>query len=236
MHKSCKTGNGVSMIKVLMVEDDPDITELLEEYLGRYGIEVFSVSSPSVGLEKLQLERYDLMLIDLGLPEMDGLDLCRIVKERYPELPIIVSTARIDVSDKVAAFEIGADDYVAKPYEPRELVARIQVLVKQYSRIVSPTGSSTFSVDRVKMQVFHEGQALDLTQAEYEIFALLLEKKGEVVSREYIANSTDSLRWDSSDRSIDVIVGRIRQKIGDDSRHPHYIKSVRGVGYKYIGS
>ncbi|WP_041672723.1 response regulator transcription factor [Sulfurovum sp. NBC37-1] len=224
------------MIKVLMVEDDPDITELLEEYLGRYGIEVFSVSSPSVGLEKLQLERYDLMLIDLGLPEMDGLDLCRIVKERYPELPIIVSTARIDVSDKVAAFEIGADDYVAKPYEPRELVARIQVLVKQYSRIVSPTGSSTFSVDRVKMQVFHEGQALDLTQAEYEIFALLLEKKGEVVSREYIANSTDSLRWDSSDRSIDVIVGRIRQKIGDDSRHPHYIKSVRGVGYKYIGS
>ncbi|HHH37573.1 MAG TPA: response regulator, partial [Epsilonproteobacteria bacterium] len=81
------------MAKVLMVEDDPDITELLEEYLGRYGIELLSVSSPSVGLEKLQLERYDLMLIDLGLPEMDGLDLCRIVKERYPKLPIIISTA-----------------------------------------------------------------------------------------------------------------------------------------------
>ena len=224
------------MVKVLMVEDDPDITELLEEYLGRYGIELFSVSSPSVGLEKLQLERYDLMLVDLGLPEMDGLDLCRIVKERYPELPIIVSTARANVSDKVVAFEIGVDDYVAKPYEPRELVARIQALIKRYSRIVTPAESSPFSVDRIKMQVFHKGKALDLTQAEYEIFALLLEKKGEVVSREYIANSTESLRWDSSDRSIDVIVGRIRHKIGDDSRHPRYIKSVRGVGYKYIGS
>ena len=224
------------MAKVLMVEDDPDITELLEEYLGRYSIELFSVSSPSVGLEKLQLERYDLMLVDLGLPEMDGLDLCRIVKKRYPELPIIVSTARANVSDKVVAFDIGVDDYVAKPYEPRELVARIQALIKRYSRIATPAEPSPFSVDRVKMQISHKGQALDLTQAEYEIFALLLEKKGEVVSREYIANSTESLRWDSSDRSIDVIVGRIRQKIGDDSRHPHYIKSVRGVGYKYIGS
>jgi len=224
------------MAKVLMVEDDPDITELLEEYLGRYSIELLSVSSPGVGLEKLQLERYDLMLIDLGLPEMDGLDLCRIVKERYPELPIIISTARVDVSDKVAAFEIGADDYVAKPYEPRELVARIQALIKRYSRIASSAESPSFSVDRVKMQISHQGEPLDLTQAEYEIFALLLEKKGEVVSREYIANSTDSLRWDSSDRSIDVIVGRIRHKIGDDSRHPRYIKSIRGVGYKYIGS
>ncbi|HHD72971.1 MAG TPA: response regulator transcription factor, partial [Epsilonproteobacteria bacterium] len=210
------------MAKVLMVEDDPDITELLEEYLGRYGIELLSVSSPSVGLEKLQLERYDLMLIDLGLPEMDGLDLCRIVKERYPKLPIIISTARVDVSDKVAAFEIGADDYVAKPYEPRELVARIQALIKRYSRITSSAESPSFSVDRVKMQIFHQGEPLDLTQAEYEIFALLLEKKCEVVSREYIANSTESLRWDSSDRSIDVIIGRIRHKISDDSRHPRY--------------
>ena len=224
------------MAKVLMVEDDPDITELLEEYLDRYGIELLSVSSPSVGLEKLQLERYDLMLVDLGLPEMDGLDLCRIVKERYPELPIIVSTARASVSDKVVAFDIGVDDYVAKPYEPRELVARIQALIKRYSRIAAPTEPSPFSVDRVKMQIFHKGQSLDLTQAEYEIFALLLEKKGEVVSREYIANSTESLRWESSDRSIDVIVGRIRHKISDDSRHPRYIKSVRGIGYKYIGS
>ncbi len=224
------------MSKVLMVEDDPDITELLEEYLGRYGIELFSVGSPSAGLEKLRLERYDLMLVDLGLPEMDGLELCRIVKEHYPELPVIVSTARANVSDKVVAFEIGVDDYVAKPYEPRELVARIQALIKRYSRLSIPAEPSPFSVDRVKMQIRHEEQPLDLTPAEYEIFALLLEKKGEVISRDYIANSTESLRWESNERSIDVIVGRIRHKIGDDPRRPRYIKSVRGVGYKYIGS
>ena len=225
------------MAKVLMVEDDPEITELLEEYLGRYGIELFSVASPTVGLEKLESERYDLMLVDLGLPEMDGLELCRRVKERHPELPIIVSTARSDLSDKVVAFEIGVDDYVAKPYEPRELVARIQALIKRYQRLATgPDTKSPFQVDRLKMQIIHEGTVLDLTPAEYEIFALLIDKRGQVVSRDFIANSVESLRWESSERSIDVIVSRIRHKIGDDPRHPRFIKSVRGVGYRYIGS
>jgi two-component system OmpR family response regulator len=223
------------MAKVLMVEDDPEITELLEEYLARYGIELFSVASPKVGLEKLETERYDLVLVDLGLPEMDGLELCRLVREHYPRLPIIVSTARSDVSDKVVAFEIGVDDYVAKPYEPRELVARIQAAVKRNSRMMDVESKSPFRVDRLKMEIEMEERPLGLTPAEYEIFALLLERKGQVVSRDFIANSVDSLRWESGERSIDVIVSRIRHKIGDDSRHPRFIKSVRGVGYKYIG-
>jgi len=221
--------------KVLMVEDDPEITELLEEYLARYGIELFSVASPTVGLEKLETERYDLVLVDLGLPEMDGLELCRLIRERTPDLPVIVSTARSDVSDKVVAFEIGVDDYVAKPYEPRELVARIQAAIKRSSRIAGSAEQSLFRVDRLKMQIEREGRSLELTPAEYEIFALLLERKGQVVSRDFIANSVESLRWESSERSIDVIVSRIRHKIGDDPRHPRFIKSIRGVGYKYIG-
>ena len=224
------------MIKVLMVEDDPEITYLLERFLPRYGIELFSLASPSAALEKLELERYDLILLDLGLPEMDGLELCRLFKERHPETPIIISTARADLSDKVVAFEIGADDYVAKPYEPRELVARIQALVKRYKRFSSPAEEEPlFRVDRQRMQIFKEGVALDLTPAEFEIFALLLERREQVVSREFIANSVEALRWESSDRSIDVIVSRIRHKIGDESRPPRMIRSVRGVGYKYIG-
>ena len=218
-----------------MVEDDPEITELLEEYLARYGIELFSVRSPMVGLEKLATERYDLMLADLGLPEMDGLELCRRVKERYPHLPVIVSTARADVSDKVVAFEIGVDDYIAKPYEPRELVARIQALIKRYRRLAASDGASFFGLDRARMRITREGEPLELTPAEYEIFALLLERRGEVVSRDFIANSVASLRWESSERSIDVIVSRLRRKIGDDPRHPRFIRSVRGVGYQYIG-
>ncbi len=223
------------MVKVLMVEDDPEITELLEEYLARYGIELFSVRSPTVGLEKLATERYDLMLADLGLPEMDGLELCRRVKERYPQLPVIVSTARADVSDKVVAFEIGVDDYIAKPYEPRELVARIQALIKRYRRLAASDEASFFGLDRARMRITREGEPLELTPAEYEIFALLLERRGEVVSRDFIANSVESLRWESSERSIDVIVSRLRRKIGDDPRHPRFIRSVRGVGYQYIG-
>ena len=223
------------MFRILMVEDDTQITELLETYLGRYGLEVMSVDRPSVALDKLRTEQYDLALLDLGLPEMDGLELCKLLKEQYPHLPVIISTARHDVSDKVVAFEIGADDYIAKPYDPRELVARIQMILKRYSQLSSPEEASVFAVDPVKMQITQEGQVLDLTQAEYEIFALLLQKRHQVVSREFIAGSIDAMRWESSDRSIDVIVSRIRHKIGDDPKDPRYIRSIRGVGYKYIG-
>ena len=223
------------MSRILMVEDDLEITALLEAYLPRYGLEMFSVSLPSVALEKLSIEKYDLVLLDLGLPEMDGLALCRIIKKEYPSLPVIISTARSDVSDKVVAFDAGADDYIAKPYEPRELVARMQAIIKRYTQFSTQATEEIFTIDKVKMQVLQDNKALDLTLAEYEIFTLLLEKKHQVVSREFIVNSINAVRWESSDRSIDVIIGRIRQKIGDNTKDPIYIKSIRGVGYKYIG-
>lgn len=223
------------MSRILMVEDDLEITELLEQYLLKYGLSLYSVPLPSMALEKLSIEQYDLILLDLGLPEMDGLELCRIMKKNHPSTPIIISTARVDVSDKVIAFDIGADDYISKPYEPRELVARIQATIKRYSKLSTIEEENIFSVDKIKMLISKEGQALDLTLAEYEIFTLFLEKKHEVISREFIVNSINAIRWESSDRSIDVIIGRIRKKIGDDTKNPLYIKSIRGVGYKYIG-
>ncbi len=223
------------MPRILMVEDDIQITELLEQYLFRYGIEVMSVERPSVALDKLLTEQYDLVLLDLGLPEMDGLELCRIIKKEHSELPVIISTARHDTSDKVVAFDIGADDYIAKPYDPRELVARIQAIIKRYEHITHKSAQSIFEVDSIKMQISMHGKVLDLTQAEYEIFSLLLKKKHQVVSREFIVGSIDAIKWESSDRSIDVIVSRIRHKIGDDPKEPKYIRSIRGVGYKYIG-
>jgi len=183
----------------------------------------------------MTIEKYDLVLLDLGLPEMDGLELCRFIKKEYPSLPIIISTARADVSDKVVAFDAGADDYIAKPYEPRELVARIQAIIKRYTQFSNQSKEEVFFIDKVKMQITQYGKDLELTLAEYEIFSLLLERKHQVVSREFIVNSINAVRWESSDRSIDVIIGRIRQKIGDNTKEPIYIKSIRGVGYKYIG-
>lgn len=224
------------MSRILMVEDDVEISELLEQYFPRYGLELMSVALPSVALEKLSIEQYDLVLLDLGLPEMDGLELCKEIKKRYPALPVVISTARADVSDKVVAFDVGADDYIAKPYEPRELVARIQAIIKRYSQFKSVTEDEEFNIDKIKMQISKQGEVLDLTLAEYEIFSLFLEKKHQVVSREFIVNSINAVRWESSDRSIDVIVGRLRAKIGDDTKNPKYIKSIRGVGYKYIGA
>ncbi|MEA3491325.1 MAG: response regulator transcription factor [Campylobacterota bacterium] len=223
------------MSLIMMVEDDLEITSLLEQYLPRYGLDMISVDRPSVALERLRIEKYDLILLDLGLPEMDGLDLCKIIKKSYPTLPIIISTARHDVSDKVVAFDIGADDYISKPYDPRELVARIQSIIKRYTNISSNSSEEVFVIDSNKMQITQENRLLSLTLAEYEIFSLLLEKKQQVVSREYIVNSVNAIKWESSDRSIDVIIGRIRHKIGDSSKNSKYIKSVRGIGYKYIG-
>ena len=223
------------MAKILMVEDDLEITQLLEEYLANYSIDTLSVTLPLIALEKLEGESFDLVILDLGLPQMDGLELCKIIKQKYPQIPVIISTARADVSDKVIAFELGADDYIAKPYEPRELVARIQAHIKRYQNFKSEKEKSEFVVDRVKLTIEQNGKALDLTLAEFEIFAILLEKKHQVVSREFIINSIDSISWESSDRSIDVIVSRIRHKIGDNPKEPKYIKSIRGIGYKYIG-
>ncbi len=223
------------MAKILMVEDDLEITQLLEEYLASYSIDTLSVTLPLIALEKLEGESFDLVLLDLGLPQMDGLEFCKMIKQKYPQIPVIISTARVDVSDKVIAFELGADDYIAKPYEPRELVARIQAHIKRYQNFKSKKEESEFTVDRVKLTIEQNGEALDLTLAEFEIFAILLEKKHQVVSREFIINSIDSISWESSDRSIDVIVSRVRHKIGDNPKEPKYIKSVRGIGYKYIG-
>lgn len=223
------------MYSILMVEDDLDISKLLTNYLSKYNIEVFSIASPLVAMEKLGIDKYDLVLLDLGLPDMDGLELAKLIKREYSNLPIIVSTARVDVSDKVMAFDIGVDDYVSKPYDPRELVARIQATIKKYENFHIDNNDEVFFVDKIKMQISTNGEVIDFTLAEYEIFALFLEKKHHVINREFILNSIDSVNWDSGDRSIDVIISRIRNKIGDSTKNPTYIKSIRGAGYMYIG-
>ncbi len=219
------------MINILMIEDDVDISTLLSKFLEQYGMHVESVETPKAALNALELDHYDLIILDLTLPQMDGLELCKLIRKDY-DIPIIISSARSDLTDKIIGLEYGADDYLPKPYEPRELVARIQTVLRRY-RPTLQTETSDFELDEGKMQIFFKGEKLDLTTAEYEILRLFLLNPGSVLTRDYLANNAESISWESSERTIDVIISRIRNKLGDNPKQPRYIHSIRGAGYKF---
>jgi two-component system OmpR family response regulator len=219
------------MINVLMIEDDVDISSLLTKFLSQYGMKVESVETPKAALNALELDHYDLIILDLTLPQMDGLELCKLIRKDY-DIPIIISSARSDLTDKIIGLEYGADDYLPKPYEPRELVARIQTVLRRY-RPTLQSENSDFELDEGKMQIFYKGEKLDLTTAEYEILRLFLLNPGTVLTRDYLANNAESISWESSERTFDVIISRIRSKLGDNPKQPRYIHSIRGAGYKF---
>ena len=222
-------------ISILMIEDDSEIAELLQKYLKRFDMFLENYEEPYDALDVLEQKTFDIVILDLTLPDIDGLELCKIISEKH-HLPIIISSARSDVKDKVIGLEMGADDYLSKPYNPRELVARINSVLRRFelkSRRSSDSGSE-FDIDESKMEISKNGKTLPLTVAEYEILRLFINNRGRIVSREFILNNTQSLSVDSIDRSIDVIISRIRKKIGDDSRKPSYIKTVKGAGYKFL--
>ncbi|WP_456323706.1 response regulator transcription factor [Hydrogenimonas sp.] len=219
------------MINILMVEDDIDISTLLTKFLEQYGMKVESVQTPKAALNSLKLNHYDLIILDLTLPQMDGLELCKLIRKEY-DTPIVISSARSDLTDKIIGLEYGADDYLPKPYEPRELVARIQTVLRRY-RPTLQNKENDFEIDEGKMQIKYKGEVLNLTTAEYEILRLFLFNPGTVLTRDYLANNAESISWESGERTIDVIVSRIRNKIDDDPKNPRYIHSIRGAGYKF---
>lgn len=223
------------MIKVMMIEDDRELADLLTQYLSKFNIQVKNFEIPSKAIRELEKNplNYDILILDLSLPEMDGLDVCRRIVKQY-HIPMIISSARSDDTDKIIALEIGADDYLAKPYNPRELVARIQAVLrrkeKQRDRIVR---CGEFELDEEGFTIKKSGQILNLTSAEFEILSMLIKNKGKVLSRDFIIDNTVNIGYDSIDRTVDVIIGRIRKKINDDPKNPKHIISVRGIGYKF---
>lgn len=221
------------MKKILMIEDDLELAEILTEYLEPFGYEIETEDDPFKALSILKLKPYDLVILDLTLPGMDGLEVCEAIRERQ-DIPIIISSARSDVTDKVNALELGADDYLPKPYDPRELEARISSVLRRYAAKTEAKHveehHSDFKLDEGAMQIMYKGRALDLTNAEYGILAFMIKKEGMVVSREDIILNVNAINEDSSNKSIDVMVGRIRNKLGDKS----LIESVRGIGYKLV--
>lgn len=223
------------MLEILMIEDDVELAEVLSDYLKQHDINVTNYDEPYTGMSALATKHFDLLLLDLTLPNLDGLEVCKKVAKQK-NIPIIISSARSDVNDKVKALDSGADDYIPKPYDPKELVARIQSLLRRYSQKMAEEKvadkSVIFSIDKDTREVFFKDKKLELTRAEYEILTLLISKKGHVFSREAIAIESESINPESSNKSIDVIIGRLRSKIEENPKNPQYIISVRGVGYK----
>ena len=218
--------------KVLLVEDDLQMQSLIVDYLKDYGFIVTAFDNPKDVLEDFKTNNdYSIIILDLMLPFMDGFDLFNKLKE-IKNIPIIISTARGDIGNKIHGFELGADDYLAKPYEPRELVLRIESILKRNSTKSFKVGD--FTIDKDNRTVLIDDYAIDFTKIEFEIFIYLIENKNKISSREQILNAT-SLDFNTKNRTIDMHISNIRAKIGDDSKNPKYIKSVWGIGYKFVG-
>ena len=216
----------------MLVEDDLQMQSLIVDYLKDYGFIVTAFDNPKDVLEDFKLNSdYSIIILDLMLPFMDGFDLFNKLKE-IKNIPIIISTARGDIGNKIHGFELGADDYLAKPYEPRELVLRIESILKRNSTKSFKIGD--FTIDKDNRTVLIDDYAIDFTKIEFEIFIYLIENKNKISSREQILNAS-SLDFNTKNRTIDMHISNIRAKIGDDSKNPKYIKSVWGIGYKFVG-
>ena len=225
------------MINVLMIEDDAEFAQILSEYLVSFNIKVTNYEDPYLGLSA-GLKNFDLVILDLTLPGMDGLEVCREIREKH-NIPIIISSARSDISDKVVGLQIGADDYLPKPYDPKEMHARIMGLIRRYKKtneivIEEPIADSLFKIDERRHEIYYNNEALALTPAEYEILSYLIKQHSFSVSREQLVYNCKSLK-DKDSKSLDVIIGRLRTKINDSSKAPKHIFSVRGIGYKLLG-
>ncbi|MDD3462945.1 MAG: response regulator transcription factor [Sulfurospirillaceae bacterium] len=225
------------MTDVLMIEDDLELAEILTEYLEQFDMRVATAEEPYIGLAMLDTKHFDLIILDLTLPGIDGLEVCKQIRKRHAT-PIIISSARHDITDKVTALENGADDYLPKPYNPRELQARIMSLLRRQKGIEpvekKAEKEKDFVVNEEQMSIAFKHQILHLTAAEYGILRYLIKKEGGVVSREELIYNIEAISEETTNKSIDVIISRIRQKLGENPKEPTYIHSIRGIGYKFL--
>ncbi len=221
--------------RVLIIDDDERLNAVLAEYLGGFGFVVRAATHPEAGLRMIKLDPPDLVILDVMLPGMDGLAVCRKVRETS-RLPIIMLTARGDVTDRIVGLELGADDYLPKPFEPRELVARIQAVLRRGTEDGTEViRAGAVEVNWTTRSATRDGRPVDLTTAELELLGFLVRHRGRVLSRDRIIEGTRGINWEAYDRSIDVLVSRLRQKLGDDPKRPTFIRTVRGIGYSFIG-
>jgi two-component system, OmpR family, response regulator len=227
-------------VNLLLVDDDEKLLSLLAEYLPRYEMDVRTASDPREGLELIRNSPPDLAVLDVSMPGLDGFELLREIR-RFSPVPVIMLSARGDPTDKIVGLELGADDYMSKPFEPRELVTRIRTILRRTAGAVpDPPAESircfgSLVIDLTRREVLLKGEALSLTTMEFELLALLTEEAGRTWSREDIFNRIQGFDSGSHSRSVDILVSRVRKKLGEDARSARYIKSIHGFGYLFAG-
>jgi DNA-binding response OmpR family regulator len=232
-HKAYDRG----MSKVLLIDDDRKHSDLLQAYMKRFGINLSCAYDSVEGFKKLQREEPDLLLLDVMLPGKDGFEICREVR-KTSNIPIIMLTARGDVIDRVSGLELGADDYIGKPFEPRELVARVQATLRRAESAGSTAGEMHFegmTIDIEKRNVVVDGAPIDLTSMEFELLLILARRVGRKLSRDDILSELRGIDAAILTRSVDIMVSRLRQKIGDSTKPFRFIQTVWGRGYSFTG-
>ncbi len=227
------------MLEMLMIDDDEKLVDLVRDYLAPHGFELSAAYDGPSGLELLERTGSDLVILDIMLPGMDGLEVCRRIRASS-DVPILMLTARGEDTDRIVGLELGADDYLAKPFNPRELLARVKAILRRTLPRNDAEGESErlavgpVTLDLATRQVTVRDAEAPLTTAEFDLLAVLMRAAGRVLSRDQLMERLHGSSWSYFDRSIDVHVSRIRQKIERNPRSPTLLKTVRGVGYQFV--
>jgi two-component system, OmpR family, phosphate regulon response regulator OmpR len=222
-------------VRILLIEDDPRLADMVTDYLGEAGYRVTVAGSGAAGISLLGREPFDALILDLMLPDMDGLEVCRRIRQRDGEVPILMLTARGDTMDRVVGLEMGADDYLPKPFEPRELLARLKAVLRR--RSAGAGGDilrfGRLEIDRAARQVRLDGEVRPLTGHQFDLLVALAEHAGRVLSRHALMDLMKGQALEAFDRSIDVHISRIRAAVEDDPKKPKRVITVRGAGYVF---
>ena len=226
------------MKKILIIDDDKKLTDLLEEFLGENKFKTKSIHESVGALNEVDSFIPDLIILDITLPEMDGFQVLRTIRKEH-ETPVVMLTARGEIADRVVGLDLGADDYMPKPFEPRELLARINSILRRVnepSSLIDILEFEGLHIDKMKQEVVLDKQPIHLSTTEFEALVLIAEHAGETLDREFLVENLRGIQWQSFDRSIDVLVSRLRNKLGETPERTRFIKTVHGVGYIFIAS
>lgn len=221
---------------ILVVDDERKIRDLVRSYLEKEGYRVSDTDSGNTAVALVGQIEPDLVVLDLGLPDLPGEDVLRAIR-RHSQVPVVMLTARASEADRISGLKLGADDYVTKPFSPRELVARVEAVLRRPAglRVDGPAtyGQGKLSIDRERREVAVEDRTVDLTRTEFDLLAALASRPGRAWSRYELVNRIQGYDYDGYDRTVDAHVKNLRRKLGDDPRQPVFVHTVPGIGYKF---